>query len=93
MPATGEGLGNVGIRKSSSKSLRIPNGATDICSCGFLSLVSIRLRVSNQAAFQPSFQQRAPDPTNSVWWKKTEVKFIRRPPWLRRDRDTTGGFL
>lgn len=74
MQAFGEGRGNVGLCESSSKRVRVRDGAGYLYPSGCSGMVPIRLRVPNQVALQPGFQSRASDPTYSYWWEEAEDK-------------------
>lgn len=78
MQAYGEGPGNVGVCESSSKRVRVCDGAGYLCTSGCSGMVPICLRVPDQAAIQPSFQPRASDPTYSCWWEEAQVKLTKQ---------------
>ncbi|PKI42248.1 hypothetical protein CRG98_037364 [Punica granatum] len=71
--AIGEGSGDVGISESTPERVRLLDRACDLHSPGSPCLVPLRVRDLDEAALQPSLQQRSPNPTYPRRWQEAEV--------------------
>ncbi|KAM7275814.1 hypothetical protein ACFE04_017680 [Oxalis oulophora] len=72
MQTSGEETRNVGISKSTGSRVRIPDGCSNLHSNRCSSMVPVRIGIPNSITFQPSFQQRSPNPAYSCWWKEDQ---------------------
>ena len=76
MQADGEETEDVGVSERFGERVRVPDGASDLCSGGHLGVVPLRDRIPNTPPLQPGLQQRAPDPEAVCWWEEGQVIYL-----------------
>ncbi|KAK8637221.1 hypothetical protein V6N13_064645 [Hibiscus sabdariffa] len=67
VPNIGEGDRNVGVGEGAGKRVRVHDGGVAVCTNSHIGMVPLRIRIPDQAALQPSLQQRPSNSTYSGW--------------------------